>query len=142
MQKLRKGVYGPSDGKQGVIFVDDISMPQKEKWGAQPPIELLRQWMDYQGWYDVQDPERNFRKLINVRFSAAMGPPGGGRNSISNRYVRHFNVIYVEPYSNESLTYIFKTVMEWLFASKNNPPFPQPVQGLKEDIVASTIHIY
>lgn len=82
-------------------------MPQKEKYGAQPPIELLRQWMDYKGWYDIDVPERDFRKLVNVRFAGAMGPPGDGRNSISSRYCRHFNVIYVEPYADESLKYIF-----------------------------------
>jgi dynein heavy chain len=63
--------------------------------------------MDYQGWYDINIPEREFRKLVNVRFAAAMGPPGDGRNSISSRYIRHFNVIYVEPYSEDSLKNIF-----------------------------------
>lgn len=127
MDKKRKGVYGPALGKEGVIFVDDLNMPQKQRYGAQPPIELLRQWMDYQGWYDIDDPERNFRKLTNVRFAGAMGPPGNGRNSISSRYIRHFNVIYIEPYSGDSLRYIFSTVMDWLFLAKNTPvPWPEP----------------
>ena len=71
-----------------------------------------------------------------------MGPPGDGRNSISSRYIRHFNVLYIEPYKDDSLKYIFSTVMDWLFVAKANPPFPQPVQGMKDSIVSNTIHIY
>jgi len=84
--------------------------------------------MDYQGWYDIDTPTRDFRKLTSVRFITAMGPPGNGRNSISDRYTRHFNVLYVEPYNDDSLKGIFSTIMSWLFQSKATPPFPQPVQ--------------
>lgn len=44
------GVYGPPMGQTAIIFVDDLNMPEVETYGAQPPLELLRQMIDNGGW--------------------------------------------------------------------------------------------
>ncbi|KAH8045612.1 dynein light chain binding protein [Aureococcus anophagefferens] len=52
LEKKRKNLLGAPAGKTCIIFVDDINMPPWIARGAQPPVELLRQFLDFRGFVD------------------------------------------------------------------------------------------
>ena len=137
LNRRRKGVYGPPLGKRFVFFVDDLNMPKKETYGAQPPIELLRQWMDHRGWYDRKDKDQSFMRLEDVQFVVAMGPPGGGRTRITQRYVRHFNMLGYVPFDTDSLKRVFSSITNWFMSA-----YPGSVRGLSGAVVDATISLY
>lgn len=51
--------------------MDDLNLPAPEQYGAQPPLELLRQFMELGGFYDTKKLTWKVRKYYVV---TAMSP--------------------------------------------------------------------
>eukprot|EP00928_Gymnodinium_smaydae_P036017 TRINITY_DN25241_c1_g2_i2.p1 TRINITY_DN25241_c1_g2~~TRINITY_DN25241_c1_g2_i2.p1 ORF type:complete len:3507 (-),score=695.75 TRINITY_DN25241_c1_g2_i2:57-10475(-) len=139
LDKRKKGTFGPPPGKKMLVFIDDLNMPFKEEYGAQPPIEILRHMFlltpfGY-GWYDRKGWE--FRQLIDIHMLAAMCPPGAGKNDITDRYSRWFNLLFVTPFDEESLARIFTTVVNKFLSA-----LARDVSGLAGAAVSATLEVY
>ena len=95
------------------------------------PIELLRQFIDQKGWYELK--RRSFLEIVNVQLIAAMstlqgdsgnsgdngdigtggsaggggGGGGGGGNHVTPRFLRHLNVLHFSPLGSQSIFQVF-----------------------------------
>lgn len=74
VEKRTKNVFVPIGGKNLIAFIDDFNMPMKDTFGSQPPLELLRHWIDYGFFYDRQ--KQTIKYVNDILLLAAMGPPG------------------------------------------------------------------
>ncbi len=112
-------------------------MPQPDEYGAQPAIELLRQYLDFAGYYDRR---RLFWKTVqDVTIIAACAPPGGGRNPMTPRFTRHFNMICLPNPNEDSLKRIFNAVMRGFMDSGG---FSEEIQNLAKKMVNASVELY
>jgi dynein heavy chain len=135
LEKRSKNKMGPVGGKKLVLLIDDLNMPKKDTYGSQAPLELVRQWIDYGGWYDRA--KQSWRFVVDMQLVCAMGPPGGGKTVISERLQSRFHVINFTIPSDKSVKAIFETIL-----SSRVVDFTDEVKKLVAPIVAATVALY
>ncbi|KAM7358701.1 dynein heavy chain 3, axonemal isoform 1-T1 [Cochliomyia hominivorax] len=135
LDRRRKGVYGPPLGRKCLVFCDDIAMPSKDTYGSQPPLELVRQWLDHGYWSDLTDTTKI--ELIDMCFLGAMGLPGGS-NYIFPRLYRHTFVVGVDSFEDATIIKIFTAIGDWHFAKG----YPDKVALLSRGLAESMVSVY
>ncbi|XP_066430423.1 dynein axonemal heavy chain 6 isoform X2 [Eleutherodactylus coqui] len=135
LEKKRKTILGAPGNKRVIIFVDDLNMPKLDRYGSQPPIELLRQYQDFKGFYDRE--KMFWKEIQDVTIAAACAPPGGGRNPVTPRFIRHFSMLCLPTPSEHSLKQIFQAILNGFFMD-----FPPAVQQSATNIVDAAVEIY
>ena len=135
--KKFKKIYGPPGQTKGIIFVDDINMPIREVSGAQPPIELLRQLLTYGGFYNRSKPR--WMDVIDTSVCCAGGPPGGGRNVLSQRFVQRFSLFCLPEPTEDTLRFIFENI---LISFLQAAGFPDGLKKTGSVVVAAAIDLY
>ncbi|KAJ3027001.1 UNVERIFIED_CONTAM: Dynein heavy chain 6, axonemal, partial [Siphonaria sp. JEL0065] len=136
LEKKRKNISGaPNGSNKIVLFVDDLNMPKLDTYGSQPPIELIRQYIDFSGFYDRE--KLTWKVVQDIELIACCAPPGGGRNTVTPRFLRHFNMLNIPAPSEMSLSKIFKSIVEGFLK-----PFASEVKTATDAIVNSAVEIY
>lgn len=77
-------------------------------------------------------------KIVDLVFVACMGPPGGGRAYITNRYMRHFNIVTYTELKDDSISLIYVTILNDFLAHD----FSADLQAMAGATVSATIELY
>jgi dynein heavy chain len=136
LEKKKRTLFGAKPGQKIAIFVDDINMPSVEEYGAQPPIELLRLFLDKKGLY--MRGEWSWRDVEDTTIIACAAPPSGGRANITPRLTRRMNMFCLPEASQGTLATIFSSILKGFLATG----FNEKVKVLDEAAINSTIEIY
>ncbi|KAI9141400.1 dynein heavy chain and region D6 of dynein motor-domain-containing protein [Paraphysoderma sedebokerense] len=135
LEKRTKNVFVPSGGKPLNLFIDDLNMPMKDKYGSQPTLEFLRHWMTYGFYYDKQ---KKLVKYVNdIQVVSAMGPPGGGRNEICPRIQGCFHLLHMTFPDDQSLFKIYTTIL-----NQKLQDFNENIKPLGDVLTKMTIELY
>jgi len=104
----------------------DISRVYLQVWSNW--VRFFTQWVGRvlgSGWvYELVGRVRSSQiKVIHGQlwmtvqlFVGAMGPPGGGRNDISSRFMRHLQIVSIDDFDENTMLRIFYAISEWHFS--------------------------
>eukprot|EP00760_Papus_ankaliazontas_P005952 PhM_4_TR1281/c1_g1_i2/m.7199/K10408/DNAH; dynein heavy chain, axonemal len=136
--RIRQTLLGASPGKRMIFFVDDLNMPALEKYGASPPIELIRQVISQNGMFDrVVKTNAQFKHIQDLIFLAACGEPGGGRNELTQRLTAHFHMLCFPNLTATSMKRIFNAILKGFLSI-----WPADIRKLAGNVVDATMSLY
>ena len=78
-------------------------------------------------------------RIKDCYFIAACAPPGGGRNNVTPRLYRHFNMLWIPELSQMSMEIIFHTILKGFLG---NNQLTSPLEKFSLPITNATIDAY
>lgn len=138
LEKKAGKVFGPPGSKTMIYFVDDMNMPEVDKYYTVQPHTLLRQWMDYQHWYDRT--KLTLKEIHNIQFVSCMNPTAGSF-TINPRLQRHFCVFALSFPATEALFHIYNNIFEQHMANPHLKIAPS-IQRLAPIVVNAALALH
>lgn len=77
-----------------------------------------------------------FMEVSDVVFIASCAPPGGGRNPVTPRLFRHFNMIWAPDLSYRSMDVIFTSILKGFLSGSKG------LEKFAPSIVKSSLDMY
>lgn len=136
-QKSSNGtIFTPKvSGKWVVVFCDEINLPGVDKYGSQKVISLIRQMIEWKGFWHEKDMQ--WVTMKNIQFvGACNSPKDPGRQKLSDRFLRHVTLLMVD--------YPGRTSLEQIYGSFNSAVMKcaPDLKGYTNSITKAMIDVY
>ncbi|KAJ7315905.1 hypothetical protein JRQ81_002067 [Phrynocephalus forsythii] len=128
--------FGPPGTKKLIYFIDDMNMPEVDKYGTVAPHTLIRQHMDHGHWYDRT--KLTLKDIHNCQYVACMNPTSGSF-TIDSRLQRHFCVFAVSFPGQDALMTIYSTILAQHLALRN---VPMVIQKSHSQLVSAALALH
>lgn len=145
VEKRTGSVYGPSGGKTMTVFCDDLNMPVVDEYGTQQPIALLLFLVNSNHMYDrgISDDSKaeplSKKTFRDLRYMAAMAPPGGGRAAVDPRLVSIYSVFSINFPSDDQLEKIYSSILRGHLSTNG---FDKDMDPCAAKITTMTMSLY
>ncbi|NXH39972.1 DYH17 protein, partial [Dicaeum eximium] len=136
LEKKSGRVFGPPGTRRLIYFIDDMNMPEVDKYGTVAPHTLIRQHLDHGHWYDRN--KLTLKDIRNCQYVACMNPTAGSF-TIDSRLQRHFCVFAVCFPSREALHTVYGTILQQHLARQR---VPTPLQKMQPQLVAAALALH
>ncbi|CAF3486900.1 unnamed protein product [Rotaria sp. Silwood1] len=116
LEKKSGRTYGAPGNRQLIYFIDDFNMPERDKYFTVQAHTIVREYLDYQHWYDRQ--KFTLKEIRNCQFVVAMNQ-NAGTFTIDARLQRHFATFAVPLSNKNTLHTIYSKMLETKFSNIN-----------------------
>ena len=134
LEKKAGTTFGPPGKNPLVYFLDDFNLSEVDVYNTQSAISLVRQHMDYGGWWDLNKLVQ--KKVINTQYLACMNHTAGSFG-INPRLQRHFVTFAIDFPGATSLLQIYQT-----FLDGHLQAFDAGIQDLSANIISSALNLH
>lgn len=122
LEKKAGRCYAPARNNFMIFHVDDLNMPEVDRFGTVEAHQIIRQFMDYRHWYDRT--KLTLKDIHNCQFVSCMNPTAGSF-TIDPRLQRHFCSFAVGTPCEDSMYTIYHTILSQHLSLQSNRFTPQ-----------------
>lgn len=112
-------------------------MPFKDRFGTQSANELIRQWFDFNGWYDTKTLD--FKRIDDIQFLSCITTYDSSKSVISTRNEWHWSYIGAVNMSDSHYVNLFTQILD---SYAVNWPSMVTAPGTLKNCVKATLELY